>query len=143
MYDQNGNIAASIENNVITNINSDVLAYTADDVKLIFIPLDQKYEVKISATDNGSMDYSICEYDENLQTVQSVAYSDIAIQKGQSFTGSVGTALNEDPNAYNLKRNDNILIDSYERVDGETAVPMASIQLSSEKIKCRLEKRFP
>ena len=138
VYDQNGNIAASIENNVITNINSDVLAYTADDVKLIFIPLDQKYEVKISATDNGSMDYSICEYDENLQTVQSVVYSDIMIQKGQSFTGNVSTDLNENPDDYNLRRNDNTMIDSYEKVDGETMVPVTSVQLSSEKDKLQV-----
>lgn len=132
VYDEEGNVVASVENNVVTKSGSEALVYTADAVKLIFVPLDQAYTVKVSATDSGSMSYSVSEYDENLNNVQSVVYSNVTIEEGQSFTGSVGDSLNEEPESYNLKGDDNTIIDSYELYDKETNIPVTSIELSSE-----------
>lgn len=132
VYDTNGSLAASVENNTITYCNEEIMIYTADAVKILFVPLDYEYTIKVIATDNGSMSYSVSEYDGNFDNIQSIVYSDIEITEGETFTGSTGESLNEPPETYQLTNQNNEVVNSYELVESGTNVPVSDIVLNVE-----------
>ena len=91
IYDENGNEFASIRGESITN-TSDVhgVSITETGTKQIILPSDAGYSVKIIATDEGIMDYSVLEYnvrDRKYNLVQS--YQDLSLTTGESYHGDI------------------------------------------------------
>ena len=81
--------------------------------KVIALPLQNEYTIIITATDDGKMDYSICEYDADFIKIRTTAYTDIQLKKGAVFQGKISNALGGNESDYDLKQESslqNILI---------------------------------
>jgi hypothetical protein len=59
VYDSQGRLVAEIINGVATDIDSNVLAWVVNDVKRVFLPFGDEYTIKLVATDNGTLTYTI------------------------------------------------------------------------------------
>ena len=106
VYDENGNLAASVVNETV---DADMLVVSVEDgVKTIDMPNDQEYDIKIVATGEGSVDYTISEYlangtgDEEQRIVE---FKNIAITPGDELTGNLDNIINTDGDNYALTRN--------------------------------------
>ena len=129
VYDDSGNLVASIENNVVTGCADGVLAYTADSVKLITVPADLNFNIRIDATDDGSMSYSVSEFDSGMENIQTTVYPNLTIQKDESYSGLVNNEIGTTPENYNLTVSDGSVIDTYNHVVEETNIPVESIEI--------------
>lgn len=77
------NVPESIENGVATYID-------ADDQKIVILPTDTEYNIKLNATDNGYMTYTVTEYNLNgNNTERVVSYHNIKLTKGDSLNAIV------------------------------------------------------
>lgn len=129
IYDESGTLVVSVENDVVTYCAEHLLAYTADAVKMITVPTDQNYSIQIDATDDGTMSYSISEYNFKKENVQTTIYSEIAISAGNSFSGTVNSEIETDSETYNLRGTDDTHIDEFEVVTEDTNIPVQSIEI--------------
>ncbi len=87
-----GDIVAKIVDDVPQKYaNSTIVAAVNDDgEKLIYLPSDSEYDVDITATDNGKMNYSINEYNpENGDISRIVNYYNVDIATGDVLLGNV------------------------------------------------------
>ncbi len=128
IYDEDGGLAASIENNAVTYCADPVFAYTSDAIKVIAVPAEQNYCVQIDAAADGSMSYSISEYNANQENVQTIVYSDIAICEGESFLGTINNEIETEPETYHLTGPDRV-VDKYEVVTEATNIPVEDIKI--------------
>lgn len=88
VYDLNGTLVAQIIDNKPQKIenSSIVTEYTQDKEKLVYLPADQDYTIKIIATDVGTLNYSVDEYSYDSESfVKLTNYYDISIQDGEEL----------------------------------------------------------
>jgi len=65
--------------------------------KLIYLPPDASYSVKLTATDNGKVSYAINEYSYAAGEVTRIRnYYDLPLQKGQAYIGQVPAYTDEE-----------------------------------------------
>ena len=131
IYDSNEALVCSIEDNVVTYCDPHILAYTTDTVKLVTVPTDQNYSVRIDATDDGIMSYSVSEYDSSMKNVQATVYNDVSIIKGVSFAGFVNDEIETKSESYNLTGSDNTYIEDYVVADEESSTPVKKIAITN------------
>lgn len=89
VFDRDGKLLAKIENNEIVYNNTDshlILPFVYDDDKkvIIYDPSEQ-FDIKIKATDNGTMSYYIVGADEEIK-----GFSDIELKNDKQFLSSIG-----------------------------------------------------
>lgn len=102
VYDSKGNLALSIVGNKVTLCKSNIVAFVDDDEKIFVLPTDQKYDIKITATDDGTMQYSVQCFN-NLELLRTVIYDDIELTENKSYTGSIPTDNSAKTDDFNLK----------------------------------------
>lgn len=129
LFDENGDIAVSVDNDVVTYCRDGLQAYTSDSIKLITVPTDQNYQIRIDANDNGTMSYMVSEYSPEKQNVCSTVYSDIPIQNGNSFSGMINDQIQPAPETYNLIGDDNSVISEFDMVTEATNIPASEIKI--------------
>lgn len=133
IYDSNNELVVSIEDSAVTYCKNNILAYTADAIKIVTLPVDQNYSVKIDATSDGSMNYSVSEYNAEKENVQTIVYNDVSIQKGDSFTGIINKDIQTEPQTYNLSEKDGTTVDKFETVTEKTNIPVTGIKIVDSK----------
>jgi len=79
-----------------------ITVYIRDRAKYIALPTNQTYSVKIVATDTGTMDYIVQEFDEELQLHRTVQEQNIALVDGRLFTGQIAPQLDIEETHYEL-----------------------------------------
>ncbi len=94
VYDNGGNLVASVENDEVQDIGSNALSAFIDDdgQKTVCIPSDSHYEVVMTATDDGSMTYSISDV-INEEEVRRTSYFDIPINNGDTFVANTYSSV--------------------------------------------------
>ncbi len=102
VYDAEGNLVLSIVDNKVTNRKSNIVAFVDGDEKIFVLPTDQEYDIKITATDDGTMQYSVQSF-KDFELLRTVIYNDIELADNKSYTGSIPTELDVPTNEYNLK----------------------------------------
>lgn len=87
VYDEAGKLLTSIINDV-PQADGDVLAaFDENDEKLVYLPVDNDYVVKLACTGNGVMNYAVQEYDPQAGQINHlVNFNDIQIAQGQVYT---------------------------------------------------------
>ena len=98
-------LIASIVGNKITFIANGIKALSYYDEKYICLPSTTDYDIKIEATENGEMNYSVFEYGEEGSLTREVSYEDIDLEKGQIFIGSVNDEPLTPAENYDLETN--------------------------------------
>lgn len=128
VYDAQENKLAAIINNTPQENGQVVAVFSEDDEKLIYLPVDKEYVVKLTATGDGYMNYAVSEFDSNVgETNHLVLFNDIPITNGQKYV-SVVPAYSEDDientsgkvadSSYNLSLGDTPILVS-EELKGE------------------------
>jgi len=103
VYDEVGALVASIVDEVIDH---DGLAVSVEDgVKTIDLPTDQEYSIKISARDNGTVSYTVDEYEtsaDSMEILRTVKFNNIPIEVGDELTTAI---TNEETEEYVVVKN--------------------------------------
>lgn len=86
-----GELVAAITDDVAQDISSSIYAYlTPDGEKTIVLPPDAEYSIEITATADGTFNYTISEYNwVSLSNSRILSYHDIPIETGDTFTGTI------------------------------------------------------
>lgn len=90
--DENGDVVAQIINDEPQKIaNSSIIATINDNgEKVVYLPSDSNYDVHMTATDNGEMNYSINEYNPTEASVSRIVnYYNISVNKDDVLVGEV------------------------------------------------------
>lgn len=87
VYDAEGNLLASIIDDTPQPDSRVVVSYNDQGEKLVYLPVYHDYVIKLTATDDGVMNYAVQEYDHYAgETNHLSLFHDIEITKGQEYT---------------------------------------------------------
>ena len=91
VYDAENRLVAKILNNIPQQIEGGVSAYLDENgQKVVVLPADMGYTVRVKATENGAINYTVADYDMDQGTnTQIVSYSDLPVQKNEILIGTV------------------------------------------------------
>jgi uncharacterized repeat protein (TIGR02543 family) len=90
VYNDAGLLVASITDDKPQKVSSIIASLNEDGEKIVFLPASEGYTVKIAATGDGLMTYSVNEYDPEANGVNRlVNYYDLPLVTGREFTGSL------------------------------------------------------
>ena len=98
VYSDNGELLASIVNNEI--IKDEIPIYLENDSKEIWLTDGDKYDIKITAYDNGTMTYSIEEYDQDFEMQNKTNFYDVPLKKDKVFETAVSSSVGESVTLY-------------------------------------------
>ncbi|GEM_PF-1789761 len=101
VFDDNGNLVAAIENDVPADITDSFIAsiFCDNGQKTIYLPANGTYSIKLTATDDGTMNYSIGEYNLNCGGFsRMVNYYNVNIKNGDTFNATIEPPTNADDN---------------------------------------------
>lgn len=94
VYDENGEILGKITDNQLDEAYAGIMMYPIDDQKSIFIDEGEDVQFSIVATDAGTMDISIVEYDLVTGVVSATKeYSTIELKEDKSFSTSISDEI--------------------------------------------------
>lgn len=102
VYNENGTEIVKIIDDALESAADGITVYIRDRQKYIALPANQVYTVKIIATDDGMMEYMVCEYNEQMQLHRTVRKPDIPLVTGRIFAGEVVSQLDVDEARYKL-----------------------------------------
>ncbi len=122
VYDSTGSVAASIVNDVCIGVDGSRISYYIEDngAKTFELPDDEEYSIVMTATDSGSVTYSVYEYGENgIDLERVVNYYDIPVSKGDVLTGTAENRNGDSECAYPIMDKNNKRISGAEVLKGE------------------------
>lgn len=100
VYDASGTPIAGVIDNEACYYDSsfgEVMIFVDGDEKWIYIPNDQDYEIRLSATDEGEMQYEV--YDVNFtneEVINEKTFESVALTDGKEMSSTVGGAITTD-----------------------------------------------
>ena len=113
IYDTNGNEVVRIVNNIKEYVASGLSVCVGNNEKYIALPANQNYQIKIVATDQGTMEYFVTEYDNGVQRKRTVETVNIPLRAQRVFTGEVAKEMDVAPESYALSyENERLLPDN-------------------------------
>lgn len=133
VYDTDGNLVASIIDDVPSEDSQLVCYLNSEGEKIFYLPGDTQYQLEIQATDSGTVNYTVSEYNM-IQggLVSSRSYYDIPVTEGDSLQAYVSAASRQ-----SLKENSQYGTDAqYElQHNGYTLYPDTDISGTSTQIR--------
>ena len=99
--DDDGVTVLSIINNAIELCDESVYAFVVNDKKTFYLPTDVDHTITITATGDGTMDYSIQEYSPG-GVERVIRYDDVPLTEGQEYIGAAPQETMLDAETYNL-----------------------------------------
>jgi len=106
VFDGNNDLVASIAGNEVQEImGSSILAVIDEnEQKTFYLPSDAQYSIKIAATDDGEMTYSVNEFDRNeMSAIRTVNYYDVELARGGAFSATIESLNSNQAAKYELK----------------------------------------
>ena len=139
--EDNTEVVSIVSDNIIcTDNNIDV--FVTHGVKYIVVPLEHEYSISITATGEGLMEYSVAEYDNNTQNVQTAIYTNIPLSDGLTFKGNICGEINADENAYNLNSNGYEIEPVFVANKNNHIISPSSLDFSESNIKLILGETY-
>ena len=87
--DLSGNVVVRIANGNLEYVKDGFVAAVSNQVKHILLPSDAEYRVNITSTGEGSMQYSVCEFQEDHKMEEGVLCQDIPLKQGEVYEGAL------------------------------------------------------
>lgn len=88
--DEDGNVVGQIiDNKVNESIENGITMSVEGDSKIFYLPESIPFSVTLTGNDNGTMDYSLCQYNPDTGTGGRIYYQDIKIESGSSMTQKI------------------------------------------------------
>ena len=122
VYDSTNVLVAAIIDNHVQDVPGSTIDTCIDEngQKIVILPTDETYKAEITATDKGTMTYSVSEYDLSLgKTTRIVNYFDVELTKGEKYSGTVEALEDDTPAEYPLQSKAGELIPVSEDLRGE------------------------
>ncbi len=88
IYNSSDDEVIRIEDDIVKNAVTGIYCIISDGEKYILVPDNGEYQVVITATDNGTMSYSVSEF-LNGEEQRVYGKTDIPLQKGNVFHGTI------------------------------------------------------
>ena len=111
IYNSNGRLVGRIASNTVDEtIENGICTFTEGDIKYAILPGDGEYSVKIVGTDNGTMSYSIIEYDEDGELYRVVTADGIEVTNGKTFRGEINSITGTPRENYRLICDDQSIV---------------------------------
>lgn len=133
VYNETGTIIASVINNQVSiTEGADVEAFIDHNgQKVIQTPMNRKYDFKIIAQDDGSMDYSVTDYptENGLSTYNKMDYRNIKLKKDDIYYGITQLSGNQNQKRTHLLVKDNQYVPVTEV---QTSISLHEIQVDAE-----------
>ena len=101
VYNQNGDLCGSIENDVVTQSSNEFGLYVKGETKYI-TDLEDLYTIKYVATDNGTMDITLTEFSGCETPARQIAFYNVPLVKEQSYTQNIPEAIQSETEEYSL-----------------------------------------
>lgn len=102
---KSGQKVAFASNSHCESYDNKVTVFVYDNEKYICLPTDEDYDISISSTDDGKMNYSVYEYNGDYKKTRTVIFSDIELSKGDVFNSTVTAQSNPESGSYALTKN--------------------------------------
>jgi len=116
-------VAKIVDHQVQKIEGSSIMAYVdANGQIVVYLPYDGSYEVKITATGEGELNYSITEINSASGEKAKTSYYAIAIQSGDMLTGAVNELTDSQQSAYSLTGVNGLTIQPSEILDNDDVV---------------------
>ena len=97
IYDENNNLIGYVDSSSAHDeyiyFNNDILIEVKDDVKYIYYPSDMKISIKMTAYEDGKMDFSIEQFVDGAATGK-VVYNDISLSNEESYNQVLSKNMN-------------------------------------------------
>lgn len=77
VYNENGTEIVKIISDTLESATDGITVYIRDRQKYIALPANQVYTIKIIATDDGMMEYVVCEYNEQMQLHRTIVWNEL------------------------------------------------------------------
>lgn len=106
IYSENGSEIVRIVNDNKEYVADGISVFVEDGEKYIALPTYQKYSIKITATDSGTMEYIVTEYGAGAQRLRTVKKEEIPLEKNRQFTGQIVESMGVDEKSYDLVYDD-------------------------------------
>ena len=136
VYTSSGEIALQITDSVVEKNNGDVIATVCNNIKYITLP-DDSYSIKITATENGTMTYSITDYNSFDNSSKTICFNNIPIAKDNEFTGNIVSGSDYSQNDISLYSNDETVESEVSEFTNESIIEVESINLSSNNLSLK------
>jgi len=105
VIDNSGNIIGSIVNNIVGDYDdSKIFLSVVGDTKKVTILDGNDYNIKLVATGEGVLNYSISELDDSNIETRRVNFYDIPLQVGTTLIGAIPNAIPDDTSVYALNQ---------------------------------------
>lgn len=101
VYNQNGDLCGSIENDVVTQSSNEFGLSVKGETKYI-TDLEDLYTIKYVATDNGTMDITLTEFSGCETPARQIAFYNVPLVKEQSYTQNNPEAIQSETEEYSL-----------------------------------------
>ena len=101
VYNQNGDLCGSIENDVVTQSSNEFGLSVKGETKYI-TDLEDLYMIKYVATDNGTMDITLTEFSGCETPARQIAFYNVPLVKEQSYTQNIPEAIQSETEEYSL-----------------------------------------
>lgn len=127
VYNENGTEIVKIIDDTLESAADGITVYIRDRQKYIALPANQVYTIKIVATDDGMMEYVVCEYNEQMQLHRTIRKSDIPLVSERVFTGEVVSQLDVDEVSYELSYDSEMVgdVNGDGKVNGKDGILLA------------------
>ncbi len=132
LYAPDGTLAAQVISNVATVYDDAISCMVIEDTKLFAVPSELDYRVEITATGDGTMDYTVMEYSDNTEN-RKVTFPTQSIVSGDVYTGSTGVNKTEEIPVYALTKN------GAETINAEKAIDIIATGISVDKKEISLD----
>jgi len=97
IIDNKGAVIARVINNRPEYLTPDldgIMLFVNDDEKLVYLSKNSGYTIRLVATDDGTMNYTVYETDGLTGAISKTkAYNNVALQNGKKFTSKVGGSV--------------------------------------------------
>lgn len=129
----------------LVRIVNDTVEYAAEGInvivvdgeKYIAVPADQKFDIKIVAREAGSMSYSVTEYAEGAQRVQTVGISEITLKNGAEFNADIPQGINNSSEDYSIEENGTVILP-----DEIIAIPVTGIEIDKNSLNLNVGETY-
>ena len=109
VYDKAGNLVGRvIDNTVDSSISdSDVYIMVIDDEKYIYLLEDNAYAFKLTGTDNGILEYSVCDFNTENELLEQKVFSNVELEPQKEMYSEVGEVETPEVKLYVVDSNGN------------------------------------
>lgn len=135
VYNDEGTEIASVINEEVNTLGTEIAVFVSGKEKWIAFPEDEDYSIRIIAADDGKMEYSVSEYQDD-QKISTVVFPDISLTKDMVFNGKIKAGTNE-LSSYQLTDDSGNVYADYKKITQDNYIKMDDLVISSNNISLK------